>query len=150
MHNVVPIRQAMTVEEEFETAFWPKYPRKVSKGTARRAYAVARKKAGVEELMMGLHNFLREIAGKETRYVPHAATWLNGERWLDEAMPEMIPPQEHGPDRVVNGEFVSVWKRRVEAFIRTGFWPAHMWGPEPGKSGTRVPISLAVEGKEEP
>jgi hypothetical protein len=25
---------------------------------------------------------------KETQYLPHAATWLNGERWEDELPPE--------------------------------------------------------------
>lgn len=69
------------LEQEFE-AWWADYPRKVGKGQARRAYATARKAADADVLLAAI----RAIPPPdELKFFPHAATWLNGERWLDEA-----------------------------------------------------------------
>lgn len=70
---------------EFE-AWWAAYPRKVSKGTARRAYIAARRHATAEELADGL---ARYRFSPERRYQPHASTWLNGERWRDDPEPDL-------------------------------------------------------------
>lgn len=65
-------------------AFWELYPRKVSKGTARRAYAAARKKASDEVILDGLRAHLPDLLSRDMGYRPHASTWLNGERWADD------------------------------------------------------------------
>jgi hypothetical protein len=65
-------------------AFWSVYPLKTDKGHARLAYGKACTRATAQEIQEGLERtlpFLR-ASGK---YCPHAATWLNGDRWLDEA-----------------------------------------------------------------
>lgn len=68
--------------------FWRLYPRKVGKGAAERAWpkALAAVDGDVEAIVgavkvgLSLGDFdLRENA----RFCPHAATWLNGKRWLD-------------------------------------------------------------------
>jgi hypothetical protein len=66
--------------EAFER-WWQKYPRKTSKGLARRAWLGARKRASIAEIMAGLERYL---FSPNPRLQPHPATWLNQERWADE------------------------------------------------------------------
>ena len=68
-------------EQEFE-AFWRVYPRKVGKGQARRAFQAALKKVPTALIMQALSS---QRFDPRERFQPHPATWLNGERWLDEA-----------------------------------------------------------------
>lgn len=65
---------------DFE-AFWSAYPRKVGKGQARRAFAAAIRKATISAILDAL---ARAEFSPDPRYQPHPATWLNGERWLDQ------------------------------------------------------------------
>ena len=60
--------------------FWQAYPRKCSKGLARRAFLKARKNTSFELIMDGLRNFQFDPREK---FVPYPATWINQERWLD-------------------------------------------------------------------
>ena len=68
--------------------FWRAYPRKVGKGQARKAYAKAIKIASHDEIMSGLSEQRASMEAKETHFIPHASTWLNGERWQDEPEPD--------------------------------------------------------------
>ena len=64
--------------------FWESYPRKVGKGPARKAYANAIKKVSHEKLMWALSRQRDAMIASGTKFIPHPATWLNGERWDDE------------------------------------------------------------------
>lgn len=72
---------------EFER-FWQAYPRKIAKQAAAKAFAQARPDA---ELLNTILAAVADQARSEQwlkeggRYVPHAATWLNGRRWEDQA-----------------------------------------------------------------
>lgn len=63
--------------------WWSLYPRKVSKGSARKAFKAALKKTDADALMAGVRSYAEKVRGKDAQYIAHAATWLNGERWLD-------------------------------------------------------------------
>ena len=67
--------------DEFEL-FYQKYPRKVSKATARRAWLTARRRASFDEIMNGLATY---PFSPDPVYVPYPATWLNGDRFRDVA-----------------------------------------------------------------
>lgn len=71
----------VVVDQDFET-WWQKYPRKVAKFAAQKAYRKARRMASVQELIDGIDRY---VAHKPA-YADfcHAATWLNSGRWLDE------------------------------------------------------------------
>ena len=72
---------------DFE-AWWLQYPRKVSKGSARKAYDVARQGgATADALVMGVMRYAAARTGEDPKYTKHATTWLNGEGWLDEPEP---------------------------------------------------------------
>jgi uncharacterized protein YdaU (DUF1376 family) len=71
--------------------FWGAYPRKIAKGAAEKAFATAAKAADVDVLVAAAQQLAARMT--DPKYTPHAATWLNQKRWLDE------PEQEvsHGP-----------------------------------------------------
>ncbi len=67
-------------------AFWKIYPRKVGKAAASKAFIKALKKVDATELIEGV-NRLAQDPHLDITFCPHASTWLNGERWADEAPP---------------------------------------------------------------
>lgn len=70
---------------DFET-FWNAYPKKKSKGTARKAFAKAIQKTDFGTIMNALYKMrdTKEWTKDDGQYVPYPATWLNGEGWDDE------------------------------------------------------------------
>jgi hypothetical protein len=62
---------------------WEGYPRKVSKGAARKAYKSAILKTSPETIKASVRAFASKMAGTEDRFIPHFSKWLNDERWQD-------------------------------------------------------------------
>lgn len=79
------------------TAFWVAYPRKVGKGQARKAWrsAVVGKPGDPKVIIAAAEQFGASCRAKgtEQQFIPHPATWLNGERWGDD-------PGERGTGRL--------------------------------------------------
>ena len=67
-------------------AFWNAYPRKQDKGHARRAWGKACTKAHPRDIISGAARY-RDDPNREQEFTALPATWLNGERWLDEPLP---------------------------------------------------------------
>ena len=63
---------------------WQIYPKKVGKGTAKKAFAKAMTKATADQIEHSLAVFVRAWGNQDKKFMPHLATWLNGERWDDE------------------------------------------------------------------
>jgi len=72
--------------EMFEE-FWSAYPRKVGKGKARSSWVKAVRSASPEVIIEAVR---QTHWSSDPEYVPHPATWLNGERWLDEKPPPRL------------------------------------------------------------
>lgn len=73
----------------FQT-FWAKYPRKVGKPEALKAFnKIAPSDAVLASMLRAID--AQDLAGRcergEGQYVPHPATWLNQSRWEDEVSP---------------------------------------------------------------
>jgi len=82
--------------------FWARYPRKVGKGSARKAYEKAMKVISHDDLMFALSERYDGLKVKG-KYTPHAATWLNGERWEDEIeQPDSLDGREHSDTHSTN------------------------------------------------
>lgn len=67
--------------------FWKIYPRKIGKGAARKAFAKAAQSIGDTEIIIKAAKEYKEICvsqSKDPKFIPHASTWLNQERWEDE------------------------------------------------------------------
>lgn len=70
---------------DFEFAeFWRVYPRRDDRGHALKAFKAARVKAGQEVLVNAAKRYAEAREGQDLKFTALAATWLNGERWLDE------------------------------------------------------------------
>lgn len=81
------IPRARTRESDYQDDFdtwWQEYPRKESKGQARKAYKAARKKTSAETLLAAIQGQSTRLMSNGVKYCPHPSTWLNGERWNDE------------------------------------------------------------------
>lgn len=76
---------SVSTDDDFEQ-WWQGYPRKENKGRARTAFKTALKKATVKQLTDGRDAYAARINAErtETKYIAHASSWLNGERWADE------------------------------------------------------------------
>jgi len=77
-HSLEPSIDTSLFEE-----FWKIYPRKTAKGSARKAWE---KIKDPESVMAGAQRFASD-PNRDPSFTPHPATWLNGERWLDEPLP---------------------------------------------------------------
>lgn len=84
-------------DREFETEFWPAYPRKVGKGQALKAYRAARKLSDCQTITSGARRYAAERAGQDQQFTRHAATWLNGQGWLDEPASKPSPRSQAPP-----------------------------------------------------
>lgn len=71
------------LDDDFEH-WYAKYPRHVGRGQAARAYRAARRKADGGTLLDAVTTFAAATAATDPKYIPHPATWLNAQRWLDE------------------------------------------------------------------
>jgi hypothetical protein len=65
-------------------AFWEAVPKKAGKGNAVKAYNAALRKADPQVILSAMVAYGASVAGKDPQFIAHPATWLNGERWLDE------------------------------------------------------------------
>lgn len=76
--------------------WWEHYPRKIAKQEAVKAYAKARKSFSAQAISEGL---TRHLDAWRTEHrpldkIPHAATWLNGQRFNDEVLSNHHPADE--------------------------------------------------------
>lgn len=63
--------------------FWSIWPRKDAKKNAALAFARAVTRADVRVIVAAASAYAMSPNRPEKQYVPHAATWLNGDRWAD-------------------------------------------------------------------
>lgn len=70
--------------------FWLLYPRRVAKKDARKAWSRIPPSQHVA-ILTAVVAWRRVWADKDAQYIPHPATWLNGERWEDELPATNVP-----------------------------------------------------------
>jgi hypothetical protein len=111
-------RQEPNTDIDFET-LWKQYPRKTAKGQARKAFDRVMKAADaptVAVLTAAVEKYAAPFISGDVQmiYCAHLATWLNGERWLDESS-KTAPtsaPQVSGQIRTAES--------MAAAFVHTG------------------------------
>jgi hypothetical protein len=111
-------QDGLSSEDELFEDFWTHYPRKVSKKDARAAFAKALKAVDYLTIRAGLVGAIKawraegkvvvEKVGDDLKVkaevgelgkgIPHAATWLNGERWNDEHPEAKVAAGQNGED----------------------------------------------------
>lgn len=69
-------------------SFWKVYPRKISKAAARKAWLAKNgSKPPIDEIIAAVEKQSESEQWRNAKFIPHPATWLNGERWSDEPEP---------------------------------------------------------------
>lgn len=81
------------ITDEFEICYGA-YPLHKGRGAALRAYKTARGKVELDALLSAIKKFASKCAGMDPKFIPHPATWLNQERWLDD---DLQPPKPQEP-----------------------------------------------------
>ena len=77
--------------------FWEKYPRKIAKRAALKAFGKINPDERLVEVILKAVNRQRDTGEwkrDEGQYIPHAVTWLNGRRWEDELKNSLAPGRE--------------------------------------------------------
>jgi hypothetical protein len=69
--------------------FWSSYPRRQARRNAEAAFCSALKRASHGEILQGLKGY---AFSPDPKFIPLAATWLNGDRWRDEPSPAGADP----------------------------------------------------------
>ena len=81
------IKPNITIYAQFEE-FWGVYPRRVSKRAALKAFESALERSSFDEIQAGVIRYANDKNLPPVEFIPHPSTWLNGDRWLDGALPE--------------------------------------------------------------
>jgi len=89
---------------EFEN-FWLVYPRKINRAVALKAFEKATRKTEADLIITAVRGY--KFADDE-QFIPHPATWLNQERWID-GTPTSIRPQVTEAEKAVFLEEHQQW-----------------------------------------
>ena len=90
------------IDEAFDQRFWLEYPRKTHKAEAKVAWRKLMKRQPCYDVAMTLAEQMLEVlveqadAWTDPRLTPHAATYINGERWTDEQIIPTTRSNGHG------------------------------------------------------
>jgi hypothetical protein len=90
-------------------AFWDRYPRKVGKLAAFKAYQKARSQASADEILAGVENYRAHLPS-DAQFICHPTTFLNQGRWMDSyetPTPHVKPRPAAGPYAL----YVPPWKK---------------------------------------
>jgi len=100
--------------------FWALYPRKISKATARKAWAKLDEQQQLDACKaLDDHVLYWKTKETELEFIPYPATWLNGERWEDEIV---IEPKKEKIDKkwMFSNEGIEA-KARELGVLGTGY-----------------------------
>lgn len=94
-------------KSKFES-FWKIYPRKNNRGKAEHKWnAICRKPPKERPKWSTIKRSLLEQIESEQwqneKYIPHPTTWLNQNRWLDDASQMKAPKPDHKPGKFTKG-----------------------------------------------
>jgi hypothetical protein len=114
-------RESVCAFVDFDV-FWKSYPRKQAKDAAKRAWKKLNPDHTLNTLIL---TKLEEHKGSEKwredngKYIPHAASWLNGKRWEDELTPKYGPPEVRKPVVVeIRQEQPSIGKDEASSILK--------------------------------
>ena len=121
-------RARETVADESFDLFWSKYPNRVAKQDAFKAWNKIKPDDDLlKRIMEGLDRWIGsdEWHREDGRFIPHPATWLNGKRWEDDvrkhkASAKTVPAQDFQQRDYsdVQSELEDQLARDMEEFIR--------------------------------
>jgi hypothetical protein len=90
-------RVVVSIDELFD-AFWKSYPRKTAKRGAASAFVKAIRRAEPETIIEGARRYADD-PNRDSTFTAHPASWLNDDRWLDEALPPRTKTTKNASQR---------------------------------------------------
>jgi len=81
INNTVTAKNTVTYTDDF-LLFWKAYPRNANKKAAFKAWQKIN--VGKEIILNALESHKKSEQWQKPQFIPHAATWLNNERWEDD------------------------------------------------------------------
>jgi hypothetical protein len=106
-----PVLKPLAIASPLFDEFWQLWPRREGKANAVKAWQKATKKISESDLVEKARAYVTSPTLPQAQFVPHAATWLNGERYNDEPEPVKWNPDawmnedvKWGPERYENAE----------------------------------------------
>lgn len=103
-------------------AFWVRWPRKVAKLEASKAWNQVVTPEDEEPIQKALDWQLSVFAQRQPEHIPHAATWIRGRRWEDEP-----PPTTTRSPATVKAHPMALQQldaaARIKSLIQTGMDP---------------------------
>lgn len=149
-NRTVGPKKRATEEDQGFADFWTAYPRKENKGAARRAWSAAIKKVAAEQIISAVK---RAKWNADQKFIPHPASWLNGERWADEVAAPLAavskpivvktPREAFEAKFMDSGQSLRIGHRYLQ-FIRHGRWDDSNWGPHPQKFPDETPLTPPI------
>ena len=91
-------------------AFWDRWPRKVAKLEAEKAWKKHVTPADEEPIQKALDWQVPILEARDPEHRPHAATWIRGRRWEDEPPPEKREKPTQTPSRSFDS--LPEWQQR--------------------------------------
>lgn len=83
--DAIPETEKRREETEAFATFWEAYPNKTAKPRAEKAFRSAKINGHLSDVLADIEARTHgEWSGKEMRFIPHPATYLNDRRWEDE------------------------------------------------------------------
>ncbi len=86
-----PPKEAHGDEDQRFNQFWKEYPRRASKAAARKAWDKLKPSDELFSQIITAVKFQKQTDQWQKdngKYIPHPATWLNGQRWEDDVAHE--------------------------------------------------------------
>lgn len=102
-------------DPEFDRTY-EAYPRHTSKPTAYNAWQKAIKRLAPDVLLRHVVQYAKAVVGKDKKFIPHMATWLNQDRWADE-VETVERPVMRSARYVLEREVFTDQRFRVSRFL---------------------------------
>lgn len=99
--------------EKLFSDFWDAYPRRTGRKDALRAFLKLKPTAALVAQLLAAIKVQRESKHWRDGFIPHASTWLNGERWTDDL--DTVPKAITGP--MTRGERITARNRQTLAIL---------------------------------
>ncbi|MDR7420013.1 MAG: hypothetical protein QN178_14005 [Armatimonadota bacterium] len=94
----------------FDTVFWPAYPRRTHRQAAWEAVRKLRPDEPLRRTILAAIAHQRDTiwADAELAKIPHAGTWINGQRWTDEIAPRPVRSKRAVAAEAAMADFLGV------------------------------------------
>jgi hypothetical protein len=114
----------VTSSAEFDK-FWVVYPRKVNKGLAMKAWEKAASKAAPALIIAAVEAWKVSKDFPDDEFIPHASSWLNGERWTDE-----LSDRKQVVTQAEREAFMAEHRRKMMELSNDGIEPVGSGSPD--------------------